>query len=132
MKLVPKLPASATVHGSWYYASEGHSKGPYSTDQMFELTQQGVITDHTLVWEPSRTQWSSVFATAPDWQPLPAASARPEPRPPTAVTLPAALSETPALTPHAPPEARLKPQAPSQVEPQPQKPSLLRRLFGKR
>jgi hypothetical protein len=132
MKLAPKLPTTTTVQSSWYYASEGHSKGPYSTEQMFELSQEGVITDDTLVWEPSRTQWNSVIATAPGWRPVPAAPptrAHAEPLLPTAVVLPPILSEMPT---QATPETRLKPQAPSQTEPQPQKTSFLRRLFGRR
>lgn len=130
MNSVLKVHSPATDAEAWYYDEQGHSQGPCSDDQMFELYQDGVITRETLVWQPSHAEWVAVSATQAVWSQLARTSTGQ-----MNATMPSEFTAAQSPTGAAitdPPSTRVKPQAPSQPSPPPEKASFFKRLFGKR
>lgn len=47
----------------WYYSKDGHQFGPLPEDQIIELLKQKKITEQSLVWNASMTEWETVLTS---------------------------------------------------------------------
>lgn len=41
----------------WHYAEQGRSYGPFSTDEIKSLVEQGAVNMNTYVWKPGMSEW---------------------------------------------------------------------------
>lgn len=51
---------------NWYFAVEGHSRGPISEEKLAEMARCGDVSTDTLIWHPGLDEWEPVWKLKPE------------------------------------------------------------------